>query len=140
MRRAQVQDIKYIVQIQEQYHSSEELEDIEFYTRFKIEEWDYMLSENNDVLFIFERCGNFKCQVHTYILSGVNRTQAIHNFCEALKQVRENRNYTCFITFIPENNKAAKVAARYVGFHYLCDLPNAGGENKMESLYVLGGK
>lgn len=139
IRKATIADIQYIVSIFQNFFTDNQLQGIELYLYYKVKENDYLLSEDNNFLIIFERMGNFKCQVHVYTKPEVRGSSSKKYFLEALDYIKLNNNYTCFFTFILPGHRAAEVAAKYMGFKKQCSIPNAGGNEMDEVLYTLSG-
>lgn len=141
MRIANISDIQYIVPLLASHYGEDKMEGIEFYLSTRIRntfENTYMLNEDNNLLFMFERIGNFKCQFHVYSLPEVRGRGMKKEFLGALTSLPQ---YSCFLTFVPnKDNKAAHVAARSVGGKLLAVVPDAGGKGNNEALYVIGGK
>ena len=139
MIEAKLCDIPDIIRILEGCYGEGTLGPIEPYLsaklRFRIDN-NYLLNEDKDMMVIFERAGVYKCQFHTYSLKKKSLSTGIKFFKECLSYIKSIQNYTCFMTFVPEGNKAADMAARVVGCEKIGDIPNAGGDS-YETLYIL---
>lgn len=140
MRVANISDIQYIIPLLVHHYGGDKMEGIEFYLSMKIKntfENTYMLNEENNLLFIFERIGNFKCQFHVYSLPEARGRGMKKEFLSSISTLTQ---YSSFLTFVPNKDKAAHVATRAVGGKLLAVIPNAGGKGNNEALYVIGGK
>jgi len=140
MRIANISDIPHIITLLSYHYGEDKMEGIEYYLSIKIRntfENTYMLNEENNLLFIFERIGNFKCQFHVYSLLEARGRGMKKEFLSSMSTLTQ---YSSFLTFVPNKDKAAHVATRAVGGKLIGVIPNAGGKGNNEALYVIGGK
>ena len=140
MRVANISDIQYIIPLLAYHYGEDKMEGLEFYLSMRIKNTfdnTYMLNEGNNLLFMFERIGNFKCQFHVYSLPEV-RGRGMKK--ELLNAISSLSQYSCFLTFVPNKDKAAHAGVRVVGGKLLAVVPDAGGKGNNEALYVIGGK
>jgi hypothetical protein len=141
MRDATIVDIPTIITLLAHHYGEDKMEGMEFYLSNRIRNTfdnTYMLNEDNNLLFIFERIGNFKCQFHVYSLPEIRGRGMKKEFIDALESL--SNRYSAFLTFVPNKDKAAHVATRAVGGKLLAVVPNSGGKGINEALYIIGGK
>lgn len=139
MRKANLADIPKIITILQVTYGEQILYGMEALLSGRIRsEFDYciLISEDNSMVIFFERMGNFKCQIHTYTLKGSRGRKVKSFFFECMDYIISNYGYTLFMTFVPEDNPAADMAARFMGFKSLGMIESAGGL-KDEELYML---
>jgi hypothetical protein len=140
LRKANLADLPHIISLLTYTYGEENMKGAEWYYSQRIRnEFDilYLLNEDNTALFMFERIGNFKCQLHVYSTKAVRGKRGVKCFEEALEYLRENTMYTIVLTFVPVDNKAADVMTRRVGFDLVGSIEHAGGLNKEEVLYSM---
>lgn len=140
LREANILDIPSIINLLSITYGEENMEGAEWYYSNKIKNrFDtlYLLNKDNSVLFMFERVGNFKCQLHTYTNKKVGGKAITELFKESIKYLKYNTTYSCVITFVPMSNKAADRGTRYVGFTKIGSISSAGGYGNNETLYYM---
>lgn len=139
MRESKLCDLPVIITILEDHYGEGRLEGIEFYLSTKIKnkaENSYLISDDNNILIIFERIGVFKAQFHIYTLGKQKGLKIRKFFEECFDYICENYNYTSFITFVPKDMQHAEMACGVIGCKYLGVVENAGGDTP-EKLYTL---
>jgi hypothetical protein len=140
LRKANLADLPYIISLLTLTYGEEDMKGAEWYYSQRIRnEFDilYLLNEDNTALFMFERIGNFKCQLHVYTYKAVRGKRLVNCFKESLEYLKDNTNYSLIITFVPADNKAADAITRRVGFDLVGSIEHAGGLNKEEVLYSM---
>ena len=140
MRYAKLCDIPILISIFESHYGEGALNGMEMYLSSKIRnisENMYLISDDNSMLVIFERIGMFKAQFHVYTLPASRGKLLKDFFEEAFDYVCRAYNYTSFLTFIPEGDRKAEIAAKYIGCKYLGVVDDANGSGTSEKLYTL---
>ena len=131
-------DIPDIIRILEGCYGEGTLGAIEAYLsaklRFKIDN-NYLMNEDRDTLVIFERVGVYKCQFHVYSLKKRQFKEVKRFFEDCMSYIKTIQNYTCFMTFIPEGDQRAEMAARVSNCKKIGVIPNAAGSS-YETLYI----
>lgn len=140
MRVAKLCDIPFIISILEDAYGVGSLGAIECYLssklRFPIDN-TYYLNDNNNILFIFERVGLFKCQVHAYSIKGSSNRKETKGFFDlCYEDVHKSHGYTSFLTFVPEGNRVLELTATSVGFKKVGVISRANNTSD-ETLYTL---
>lgn len=140
IRQANILDIPHIINLLTYTYGEEAMHGAEWYYSNRIRnEFDilYLLNDDNSAVFMFERIGNFKCQLHVYSTKAARGKKGVSCFLEAIQYVKDNTTYSLILTFVPVGNKAADAMARRVGFDLVGSIEHAGGLNKEEVLYSM---
>lgn len=140
LRKASILDIPHIISLLTYTYGEDNMQGVEWYYSNRIRnEFDilYLLNDDNTALFMFERVGNFKCQLHVYTTKDCRGKRFVSNFKEAIKYLKEYTTYSIILTFVPVDNKAADLMTRKMGFDLVGSIEDAGGKGKEEVLYSM---
>lgn len=140
LRKANLSDLPYIISLLTYTYGEENMQGAEWYYSQRVRnEFDilYLLNEDNTALFMYERIGNFKCQLHVYTSKAVRGKRFLNCFEESLNYLKENTTYSIILTFVPVDNKAADVMTRRAGFDLVGSIEHSGGKGKEEVLYSM---
>jgi len=135
--KSNITHIPDIIKILEESFEPPLLQGMEFLLSSKIKDKFnniIFIDDSRSIVIFFERLGTFKCQLHVYTLKKVRGREVKRFFKECLQEVKDNTSYYLFLTFVPEDNPAADLAVRLMGFKKVGEVKEREG---IEMIYGL---